>query len=122
MLLKMQYCDKDVEPNDLELQYVPCGCQLLEIIIRGILASNFNLCAFSEIRRSVEELYTDIAQRDAKLKQWAGHIARRTDGRWGLKVLEWRPRTSKRSVGRSLTRWIDDTRQVAQDRGDTTIG
>ncbi|CAH2268924.1 jg2794 [Pararge aegeria aegeria] len=43
---------------------------------------------------------TDIAQRVAKLKfQWAGHIARRTDGRWGLKVLEWRPRTGKRSIG-----------------------
>ncbi|CAH2232418.1 jg19353 [Pararge aegeria aegeria] len=37
---------------------------------------------------------TDIAQRVAKLKwQWAGRIALRTDGRWGLKVLEWRPRT-----------------------------
>ncbi|CAH2238195.1 jg13029 [Pararge aegeria aegeria] len=33
---------------------------------------------------------TDIAQRIAKLKwQWAGHIARRIDERWGLKVLEW---------------------------------
>ncbi|KAI8439764.1 hypothetical protein MSG28_013451 [Choristoneura fumiferana] len=32
---------------------------------------------------------TDIARRIAKLKwQWAGHIARRTDGRWGQKVLE----------------------------------
>ncbi|CAH2217531.1 jg25267, partial [Pararge aegeria aegeria] len=32
---------------------------------------------------------TEIAQRVAKLKwQWAGHIAQRTDGRWGLKVLE----------------------------------
>ncbi|CAH2217959.1 jg13434 [Pararge aegeria aegeria] len=30
---------------------------------------------------------TDIAQQVAKLKwQWAGHIARRTDGRWGSKV------------------------------------
>ncbi|CAH2228318.1 jg3885 [Pararge aegeria aegeria] len=57
---------------------------------------------------------TDIAQRVAKLKwQWAGHIARRTDGRWGLKVLEWRPRTGKRSVGRPPTRWIDDIRRVA---------
>ncbi|CAH2256264.1 jg22622 [Pararge aegeria aegeria] len=36
---------------------------------------------------------TEIAQRVAKLKwKWAGHIARRTDGRWGSKVLEWRPR------------------------------
>jgi hypothetical protein len=31
----------------------------------------------------------DIARRIADLKyQWAGHIARRTDGRWGGKVLE----------------------------------
>ncbi|CAH2262739.1 jg14963 [Pararge aegeria aegeria] len=44
---------------------------------------------------------TDIAQRVAKLKwKWVGLIARRTDGRWGSKVLEWRPRTGKRSVGR----------------------
>ncbi|CAH2244410.1 jg25356 [Pararge aegeria aegeria] len=39
-----------------------------------------------EIRRRTR--VTDIAQRVAKLKwQWAGHIARRTDGRWGLQVL-----------------------------------
>ncbi|CAH2209453.1 jg75 [Pararge aegeria aegeria] len=43
---------------------------------------------------------TDIAQRVAKLKwQWAGHIARRTDGRWGSTVLEWQPHAGKRSVG-----------------------
>ncbi|CAH2248742.1 jg17526 [Pararge aegeria aegeria] len=31
---------------------------------------------------------TDLAQRVVRLKwQWAGHIARRTDGRWGPKVL-----------------------------------
>ncbi|CAH2268866.1 jg21138 [Pararge aegeria aegeria] len=47
---------------------------------------------------------TDISQRVAKLKwQCAWHIARRTDGRWGLKVLEWRPRTGKRSVGGQMT-------------------
>ncbi|CAH2244007.1 jg2517 [Pararge aegeria aegeria] len=40
-----------------------------------------------EIRRRTR--VTDIAQRVAKLKwKWAGHIARRTDGRWGSKVLE----------------------------------
>ncbi|CAH2225220.1 jg5212 [Pararge aegeria aegeria] len=43
-----------------------------------------------EIRRRTG--VTDIAQRVTKLKwKWAGHIARRTDGRWGSKVLEWRP-------------------------------
>ncbi|CAH2260536.1 jg18256 [Pararge aegeria aegeria] len=62
-----------------------------------------------EIRRRTR--VTDIAQRVAKLKwQWAGNIARRTDGRWGLKLLEWRPRTGKRSVGRPPTRWIKDIR------------
>ncbi|CAH2243097.1 jg14118 [Pararge aegeria aegeria] len=52
-----------------------------------------------EIRRRIR--VTDIAQRVAKLKwQWAGHIVRRKDGRWGPKVLEWQPRTGKRSIGR----------------------
>ncbi|CAH2210977.1 jg7376, partial [Pararge aegeria aegeria] len=56
-----------------------------------------------EIRRRTN--VTDIAQQVAKLKwQWAGHIARRTDGRWVSKVLEWLPRTDKRSVGRPPTR------------------
>ncbi|CAH2267719.1 jg4327 [Pararge aegeria aegeria] len=65
-----------------------------------------------EIRRRTRG--TDIAHRVAKLKlQWAGHIARRTDGRWGSKVLEWQPRTGKRSVDRPLTRWTDDIKQVA---------
>jgi hypothetical protein len=42
---------------------------------------------------------TDIARQIADLKwQWAGHIAR-TDGRRSGKVLEWRPRTGRRSVG-----------------------
>ncbi|CAH2245680.1 jg4845 [Pararge aegeria aegeria] len=40
-----------------------------------------------EIRRRTRVI--DIAQRVAKPKRkWVGHIARRTDGRWGSKVLE----------------------------------
>ncbi|CAH2235219.1 jg10471 [Pararge aegeria aegeria] len=37
-----------------------------------------------------------------------GDIARRTDGLWCLKMLEWRPRNGKRSVGRLPTRWTDN--------------
>ena len=68
---------------------------------------------------------TDIAQRISKLKwQWAGHICRRTDGRWGKRVLEWRPRIGKRRVGRPVSRWGDDIRRavgndwrrIAEDR------
>ncbi|CAH2241563.1 jg3899 [Pararge aegeria aegeria] len=56
-----------------------------------------------EIRRRTT--VTDIAQRVAKLKwQWAGHIARRTDGLWGSKVFKWQPRIGKRSVGRPPTK------------------
>ncbi|CAH0677679.1 unnamed protein product [Spodoptera exigua] len=56
----------------------------------------------------------DIAQRISKLKwQWAGHICRRTDDRWSKRVLEWRPRLGKRSVGRPPARWTDDIRRVA---------
>ncbi|XP_028175804.1 uncharacterized protein LOC114364024 [Ostrinia furnacalis] len=65
-----------------------------------------------EIRRRTR--VTDIARRIAKIKwQWAGHIARRADGRWGRKVLEWRPRAGRRSVGRPPTRWTDDLVKVA---------
>ncbi|CAH2246337.1 jg2221 [Pararge aegeria aegeria] len=70
-----------------------------------------------EIRRRTR--VTDIAQRVAKLKwQWAGHIAPRTDGRWGLKVLEWRPRTGEDSAllicyeatSFTVTQWLFDVR------------
>jgi hypothetical protein len=43
-------------------------------------------------------------------------VARRTDGRWGRKVLERRPRTGKRSVVRPPTRWTDDLMKVAGSR------
>lgn len=43
---------------------------------------------------------TDVAERVSKLKwQLAGHIARRMDGRWDRKFLEWRSHTGKHSVG-----------------------
>jgi hypothetical protein len=60
---------------------------------------------------------TDIARRIADLKwQWAGNIVRRTDGRWAGKVLKWRPRTGRRSVGRPPTRWTDDLVKVVGSR------
>jgi hypothetical protein len=44
--------------------------------------------------------------------QWAGHISRRTDNRWGKRVLEWRPRLGKHSVGRPQARWSEDLRRT----------
>ncbi|CAH2235476.1 jg8942 [Pararge aegeria aegeria] len=40
--------------------------------------------------------------------------APRANVRLGLKEMEWRPRTGKRSVGRSPTRWTDDTKRRVQ--------
>jgi hypothetical protein len=57
---------------------------------------------------------TDIAHRISMLKlQWAGHISRRIDNRWGKRVLEWKPRLGKRSVGRPQARWSDHLRRTA---------
>ena len=39
---------------------------------------------------------------------WAGHVARRTDGRWSTAVLSWEPHGGRRRVGRPVARWRDD--------------
>jgi hypothetical protein len=53
---------------------------------------------------------TDIAHSISTLKwQWAGYISRRTDYRWGKRVLEWRPRLGKRLQAR----WSDDLSRTA---------
>ncbi|CAH2227913.1 jg9894 [Pararge aegeria aegeria] len=74
-----------------------------------------------EIRR--RSGLTDIVQRVAKLQwQWAGHIARRTDGRWVLRCWNGDP-APVNAAYRHPTRWTNDRRvagnrckQVAQDR------
>jgi len=39
----------------------------------------------------------DVIKSVKKLKrEWAGHIARRTDGKWTTNVLDWIPREKKR--------------------------
>jgi hypothetical protein len=79
------------------------------------------------IRNEVIRQKTKVtdAHRISTLKwQWAGHISSRTDNRWGKRVLEWRLRLGKRSVGRPQARWSDDLRwtasrswkRVAEDR------
>ncbi|CAH2245139.1 jg2393 [Pararge aegeria aegeria] len=47
---------------------------------------------------------------------YADSLFRRKDGRWGPKVMEWQPRSGKRSVVRPPTRWADDTKRVAGSR------
>ncbi|CAG9135919.1 unnamed protein product [Plutella xylostella] len=64
-----------------------------------------------EIRRRTK--VEDVGRRITKLKwRWAGHLARREDGRWTKAVSEWWPREGRRLVGRPPTRWSDDIRRV----------
>lgn len=59
---------------------------------------------------------TDIGKVIARKKwKWAGHICRHADNRWGTEVLEWRPRTGRRNVGRQPTRWTDDLVKVVDN-------
>ena len=40
--------------------------------------------------------------------RWAGHVARRQDGRWSALLLTWLPCHGQRNLGRPLKRWADD--------------
>ena len=50
--------------------------------------------------------------------KWAGHVARRTDGRWTRKVLGWKPEGVRRPW-RPMRRWTDGIDElVRQELGD----
>ena len=44
---------------------------------------------------------------------WAGHVMRRRDNRWTVRLTEWQPRDGKRSQGRQRTRWRDEIKRFA---------
>ncbi|CAH2253022.1 jg13548 [Pararge aegeria aegeria] len=116
------------------LSMVMFGCAQLEIIIDKIqkvkstpLSAKLRQEEYKEaIGKNNELLKECLRQHQAVISslsceaevQWAGHIARGTDGSWGPKELEWRPRTGKRSVGQPPTRLTDDMkRSVTADFG-----
>lgn len=55
----------------------------------------------------------DVIERIARLKrQWAGHVAR-NNHKWTKTLMQWRPRNSRRGIGRPQTRWRDDIQRHA---------
>ncbi len=57
---------------------------------------------------------TDAIIRVKSLKwKWAGHIARRTDGRWTRNLTKWKPPNGKRRRGRPKRRWVDEIIDMA---------
>ena len=49
--------------------------------------------------------------------RWAGHVARRTDGRWSTAMLDWEPIKGARRPGRPMTRWVNLLVKFAQEKG-----
>lgn len=55
----------------------------------------------------------DVVVRATRLKwRWAGHVAR-DNNKWTKILMEWRPRESKRNIGRPQARWRDDIQKIA---------
>lgn len=66
----------------------------------------------TEIRRRTG--VTDIMEQIARQKwRWTGHIARRDEERWEHRLTFWRPRGTKRSIGRPKKRYTDDVAAIA---------
>ena len=51
-----------------------------------------------------------------KMWQWAGHVARRDDGRWSKKVLLWEPTDGQRPRGHPPRRWADRLDQYVNEQ------
>ena len=69
--------------------------------------------ALDEMRKAQVEDWGEAVRR--KIWVLAGHISRRTDGRWSAEMLEWRPEIGERKVGHQEKRWSDDIERVTAE-------
>jgi len=61
---------------------------------------------------------TDNIEQTANLKwQWVGHVSRQSAEKWTLRTVHWRPRESRRRIGRPPKRWLDDIKNILEDNG-----
>ena len=66
-------------------------------------------------RNQIEALKADwVTEQRSRKWSWAGHVARRNDGRWTQAVLDWRPQ-GQRKQGRPAKRWEDDVQTFCKD-------
>ncbi len=81
------------------------------------------------MERDPETDYTIPVEQRRRKWRWAGHVARRDDGRWTRWMLGWEPVGRYRTPGRPVARWEDSLtnfmrgreqswRALAQDRED----
>ena len=67
------------------------------------------------IKTGLEDWVRAIRRR---IWRWAGHTARRTDGRWSTTLLNWIPSGGFRNQGRPCKRWDDDLNVFSLKRTD----
>ena len=95
----------------------------MERKILGLTLRDRKRAVWIREQTGIADILVDIKR---KKWSWAGHVMRRMDNRWTIRVTEWIPREGKRSRGRQKTRWGDEVRkfagaswnQLAQDRGN----
>ena len=69
--------------------------------------------ALEEMRKAQVEDWADAVRKS--IWTLAGHISRRTDGRWSTEMLEWVPEEGARRAGHPHKRWRDDIEAVSAE-------
>ena len=54
-----------------------------------------------------------VEEQQKRKLRWCGHVARRFDGRWTTRILNWTPAGGHRSQGHPVSRWLDDINAFA---------
>ena len=62
-------------------------------------------------------VYDWVREQGKRKWKWAGHVARRTDGRWNTMMLSWQPYGWWREQGRPSTRWQDGFQKFGKTNG-----
>ena len=58
-----------------------------------------------------------VEEQQRRKWRWAGHVARRDDGRWSRRLMGWEPHGGRRAWGRPNLRWEDALVQFAKSKG-----
>ena len=74
---------------------------------RELNMSSEELRRKSLLRDPIEYIYTSK-------HKWAGHVARRDDGRWTRATTDWYPRDVRRPRGRPPTRWANSIQETVE--------
>ena len=82
----------------------------MERIMMGISLKDRKRATWIREQTKIEDIISTIKK---KKMDMAGHVMRRDDNRWTIRLTEWLPRDGKRSKGRQRTRWSDELRKFA---------